>query len=253
MKSFSELYNQIPPDIIKFLLVTLFSLLIGLEQRRHHIADENESLFGTDRTFTLIGIFGFILYIINPQNLIPFLGGGIALTYMLSINYSNKIQIQKKFGITSLITALITYCLAPLVFTQPHWLVLSVVVSILVLTEMKGTLREFSIKIDNNEFITLAKFLVIAGIILPLLPDAPISEEINISPYKFWLAIVAVSSISYFSYLLKKFVFPNSGIVLTGILGGLYSSTATTIYFQRKARSWMKATKFQPPSYLRRP
>ncbi|MDE3214248.1 MAG: DUF4010 domain-containing protein, partial [Bacteroidota bacterium] len=75
-----------------------------------------------------------------------------------------------------------------------------------------------------------------AGVILPLLPDKPISPDFNISPYKFWLSIVAVSGISYFSYLLKKFVFPSSGILLTGILGGLYSSTATTIILAKKSK-----------------
>lgn len=231
-----EILRLIPPDIIKFILVTLFSLLIGLEQRRHYIKEEFESRYGTDRTFTLIGILGFVLYLVSPQTLIPFLGGGFAITVLLSIYYFRKITIQKKFGITSLVIALITYCLAPLVYTQPIWLVLLIVVCVLVITELKETLFQFSEKFDDNEFITLAKFLVIAGVILPLLPDKTISADFNFSPYKFWLAIVAVSGISYFSYLLKKFVFPDSGIILTGILGGMYSSTATTIILARKSK-----------------
>lgn len=231
-----EILHIIPADIIKFILVTLFSFLIGLEQRRYHIKLEFESLFGTDRTFTLIGILGFILYVIGPQTLIPFLGGGAAIAVLLAVYYFQKIQVQKMFGLTSLIIALITYCLAPLVYTQPHWLVLLIFISVLVLTEIKETLFEFSKKFDNNEFITLAKFLVLAGVLLPLLPDNAISETINISPYKFALAIVAVSGISYFSYLLKKFVFPESGIILTGILGGMYSSTATTFILARKSK-----------------
>lgn len=233
---FEEITRIIPSDIIKFIIVTLFALLIGLEQRRHHIKEEFESLFGTDRTFTLIGILGFILYIISPQTLYPFLGGGAIISILLSIYYYQKINTSKMFGITSLIIALITYCLAPLVYTQPQWLALLIVVIVLVITEMKETLFEFSKKFDNDEFITLAKFLVLAGVILPLLPDKPISATINISPYKFWLAIVAVSGISYVSYLLKKFVFPQSGIILSGILGGLYSSTATTIILARKSK-----------------
>ena len=228
--------NHIPPDIINFFLVALFSLLIGLEQRHRHIKEEIESLFGTDRTITLIGILGFILYRIDPQTLIPFLGGGVTVATLLAIYYYQKIRLQKKFGLTSLIITLITYCLAPLVYTQPNWLVLLIVVSVLVLTELKDTLFRFSEKFDNKEFTTLAKFLVLAGVILPLLPVKPISPEINISPYKFWLAIVAVSGISYLSYLLKKFVFPKSGIILTGILGGLYSSTATTIILAKKSK-----------------
>jgi len=82
----------------------------------------------------------------------------------------------------------------------------------------------------------LAKFIAFAGVILPLLPDQPISAQIPISPYNLWLAVVVVSGISYISYLLKKFVFPDSGIMLTGILGGLYSSTATTVIIARREK-----------------
>ncbi len=228
--------HSIPPDIIKFSIVTLFSLLIGLEQRRHHIKEEFGTLFGTDRTFTLMGILGFILYIISPQNLMPFLGGGLVMAGLLAVYYFQKMKIHQLYGVTSLVTALITYCLAPLIYTQAAWLVFLIVVSVLVLIEIKETLFEFSKKFDNNEFLTLAKFLVLAGVILPLLPDKIISDEINISAYKFWLAIVAVSGISYLSYLLKKFIFPQSGMLLTGILGGLYSSTATTIILARKSK-----------------
>ena len=173
----------------------------------------------------------------------PFLGGGSVIAVWLAIFYYQKTQQKKKFGITSLVIALITYCLAPLIYTQPDWLVILILVILLVITEIKESLLKFSKTFDNKEFITLAKFLVIAGVILPLLPDAPISAEINISPYKFWLAIVAVSGISYFSYLLKKFVFPDSGIILTGILGGMYSSTATTIILAKKSKEMPESNK----------
>ena len=235
MQHVPEILHFIPDDSIKFLLVSLFSLLIGMEQRRHHLEETEESLFGTDRTFALIGILGYILYMLNPKNLVPFIFGAGVLGVLLAIYYYQKMRIHNRFGMTSLFIALITYCLAPLIYTQPNWLVILIVVIVLVITEMKETLFRLSKKFDNDEFITLAKFLAVAGVVLPLLPDTPISNEINISPYKFWLAIVVVSCISYVSYLLKKFVFPNSGIILTGILGGLYSSTATTIILARKS------------------
>ncbi|VAW24683.1 hypothetical protein MNBD_BACTEROID04-1743, partial [hydrothermal vent metagenome] len=102
---------------------------------------------------------------------------------------------------------------------------------------------KISQKISNTEFITLAKFIIIAGIILPILPNEPIFSFISISPYKFWLAIVAVSTISYISYLLQKYVFQNAGLLLTGILGGMYSSTATTIVLARKSKEGSTASK----------
>ncbi len=230
------LLHNIPPDLIRFLLVAVFSLLIGLEQRRHFIKEVPETVFGTDRTFTLIGIAGFILYCISPKDLLPFLVGGLILGGLLGIYYFQKMKLHQMFGMTSLVTAIITYSLAPLMYTQPKWLVLLVVVCVLVITEIKESLLKFSQKFDNTEFSTLAKFLVLAGVILPLLPDEPISAAINISAYKFGLAIVVVSAISYISYLLRKFVFPETGILLTGILGGLYSSTATIVILARKSK-----------------
>ncbi len=230
-----ETFLHIPKDLIHFLLVVIFSLLIGLEQRKLHIDTGFELLFGTDRTITLIGIFGFILYILMPQNLFLFFAGGFVLLVLLGIYYYNKIKIKNQWGLTSIIIALITYCLAPLVYSEPKWMVMLVVVTILIVVEMKESFFNFTKKFDKSEFTSLAKFIIIAGIILPLLPHDPISKVFNISPYQIWLSIVAVSGISYFSYLLRKFVFPNSGIILSAILGGLYSSTATTIILAKKS------------------
>lgn len=161
----------------------------------------------------------------------------ITITVLLAVYYQGNIREKQKFGITSLIIALITYCLAPLIYLQPSWLVILIVVMVLWLTEQKESFLNFTKKFDDWEFVPLTKFLVIVGVILPLLPDKPISVIINISPYKFWMAIVAVSGISYFSYLLKKFVFPKSGILLKGVLGGLYSSTAATLSWQEKVKN----------------
>jgi len=228
-----SLQHLIPEEFIRFLLVVIFSLIIGLEQRRHHITENEAQLFGTDRTFTFIGLFGYVLFIAGPKSYLPFLTGLVIVGILLAIQYFHKIRQYNYFGLTSSILALLTYCLPVMVFTQPVWLLLLFVVVILILTELKGDLISISKKASEEEFITLAKFIAFAGVILPLLPDNPISDQIPVSPYRLWLAIVVVSGISYISYLLKKFVFPDSGILLTGILGGLYSSTTTTVIIAR--------------------
>jgi uncharacterized membrane protein (DUF4010 family) len=231
-----NLIEMIPQDLINFVLVSIFSFLIGLQQRSYHGEEEHQYLFGTDRTFTLLGIFGFILYVLSPFNLIPYMLGGLVFAFLLGIYYFQKIVIQKQFGMTSILTGLITYCLTPLVYLQPPWLVLTVVVTVLVLVEIKEDLFHFSKKIGNKEFTILAKFIIIAGIVLPLLSNKPLTEFIHVSPYKIWMAIVVVSAISYLSYIIKKFIFPKSGIILSAILGGLYSSTATTVILAKKSK-----------------
>jgi len=231
-----DFFDFIPQELIYFIEVLIFSLVIGLEQRRHHSGEDESLLFGTDRTFTFIGLLGYILFIADPNSFFPFITGFVITGLLLGIHYFQKISQNNNYGLTSTILALLTYCLPVMVFTQPGWLVLFFVVVLLILTEMKSSLIDLTKKASEEEFITLAVFIALSGVILPLLPNENISEQIPVSPYKIWLSIVVVSGISYVSYLLKKFVFPDSGVYLTGILGGLYSSTATTLILARREK-----------------
>ena len=229
--------ENIPEEFTNFVLVTLFALIIGLAQRRLHPSNEEFKPFGTDRTFTFIGILGYILCMITPLQYDLFLGGGLAIIIFLSIYYYFRLVNFKVYGITTIVIGILTYCLAPLIITQPKWLFMLVVVTILIFTELKESFGEMSKQFDKYEFLTLGKFLVIAGVILPIIPDQQFVSFINITPYRVWLAVVVISTISYISYLLKKFVFKDSGIIISGILGGLYSSTATTIILSKKSRT----------------
>ncbi|MDR0938022.1 MAG: DUF4010 domain-containing protein [Mediterranea sp.] len=233
-----QLYTYLPRELVTFVLVTLFSLLIGLSQRRISLKREGETtLFGTDRTFTFIGILGYLLYMLDPKELHLFMGGGLVLGGLLGLNYYVKQTRFHVFGITTILIALITYCMAPIVATQPSWFYVMVVVVVLLLTEMKHSFTELAQRMKNDEMVTLAKFLAISGIILPILPDTTVIPGIDLTPYTIWLATVVVSGISYLSYLLRRYVFHQSGILMSGIIGGLYSSTATISVLARKSRS----------------
>ena len=233
-----QLYNYLPRELVTFLLVTLFSLLIGLSQRKISLKREGETtLFGTDRTFTFIGILGYLLYILDPMEMRLFMGGGAILGVLLGLNYYVKQSQFHVFGVTTIIIALITYCIAPIVETQPSWFYVMVIVTVLMFTEMKHTFTEIAQRMKNDEMITLAKFLAISGIILPMLPNENLIPGINLTPYSIWLATVVVSGISYLSYLLKRYVFRESGVLVSGIVGGLYSSTATISVLARKSKN----------------
>lgn len=243
-----QLYSYLPRELVTFILVTLFSLLIGLSQRRISLKREGETtLFGTDRTFTFIGILGYLLYILDPTDMSLFMGGGAVLGVLLGLNYYVKQSQFHIFGITTIIIALITYCIAPIVATQPSWFYVMVIVTVLMLTEMKHTFTELAQRMQNDEMITLAKFLAISGIILPMLPDKNLIPDINLTPYSIWLATVVVSGVSYLSYLLKRYVFHESGVLISGIVGGLYSSTATISVLARKSR---KASEQEVTDYV---
>ncbi|MDR2653379.1 MAG: DUF4010 domain-containing protein, partial [Prevotellaceae bacterium] len=232
-----EHFLHIPDNYIQLFLVVMFSLIIGLSQRKLQLkSDEHEPFFGSDRTFTLIGILGYILYIINPETKIFWGCGGAGLLILLGFNYYFKLYHLRRYGLTTIVIACITYCIPALIMTQPVEFSLLVLVVVLLLTEMKETFISVAGRMNNDEFLTLAKFIVIAGIVLPVLPDEQIYEGINLTPRNVWLATVIISGMSYASYLLQKFVFQNSGLIVSGILGGLYSSTATTVVLSRKSK-----------------
>lgn len=234
----NNLLQLVPHEFVNFVLITVFSLIIGLIERNHHHNDTDEQkLFGTDRTFTFIGILGYLLLLTDKYTLLPFLGGGIIIASLLIVYYINKIKHYSDFGITTILVALITYCIPLMLETQPFWLFLLVMVVVIVFVESKDLFASFSEKLDRKEFLTLAKFIIMAGLILPIVPNEPLVSYLSISPFKIWLAVVVISSISYISYLLRKFVFKNSGIILSGILGGFYSSTATTVVMARKLKN----------------
>ena len=233
----AQYLEYVPQEMINFLLVTLFSLLIGLSLHRLNLNKESERiLFGTDRTFTFIGILGYLLYILDPESFRLYIFGGVLLGVLLAIHYFVKQSQFHLFGVTTIVIALITYALPPIVVTQPSWFYVMVVVAVLLFTEMKHTFAELAQRMKNDEMVTLAKFLAISGIILPILPDENLLPDINLTPYTVWLATVVVSGISYLSYLLKRYVFRESGTFVSGIIGGLYSSTATISVLARKGK-----------------
>ncbi len=244
--NFEQFLPDVPQNYIQLFLVIAFSLLIGLSQRKIQLkSSENEAFFGSDRTFTLIGMLGYILYIIDPSTKIFWGIGGCGLLLLLACNYYFKLYHLKRYGLTSIVIACITYCIPAIVMTQPLPFTLLVLVVVLLLTEMKETFISVANKMNSDEFVTLAKFLIIAGVILPLLPDERIFAAVNLTPRNIWLATVIISGMSYVSYLLQKFVFRNSGLIVSGILGGLYSSTATTVVLSRKCKNAPEALHFQ--------
>ncbi|MBR4713416.1 MAG: DUF4010 domain-containing protein [Paludibacteraceae bacterium] len=232
-----ETNDILSSDLLKFVLVTLMSLVIGLSQRKLYLKEEDSKhAFGADRTFTLIGILGYILYVAGSGSIVPFLCGGVTLTLLFVAYYIHKIFVQKSYGITSIVIALITYCLAPVVCEKDPWMAILVVVAVLILTEMKDKFIQFTKSMNDEEFINLAKFMIIAGVVLPMLPKTELIEGSGLTPYSIWLATVVISGISYASYLVKKYVFKDGGVIITGILGGIYSSTATCIILGKKAK-----------------
>ena len=97
----------------------------------------------------------------------------------------------------------------------------------------KWLLRSF-VRIAPQEILPFAKFLLLTGVLLPVFPNQEFGR-FHINPFKTWVVVAAVSTISYGSYVLQKVTKQQGGVVLAALLGGAYSSTVTTIVMARRA------------------
>jgi len=130
-------------------------------------------------------------------------------------------------GITTEVAAFLTFALGLLCFTDEGMLVAPIFAMIITtLLAVKPHLHQFAHRISEKELINTLKFLIIAFVILPLLPDQVMGPLAVFNPFQIWLMVVFISAISFTGYILMKFIGPERGLSVTGIVGGLVSSTA---------------------------
>lgn len=222
----------------KILLVLFLSFLIGLEREEHKNGETYA--FGGVRTFPLIGLIGYIMALLSGPQLIPLAFGFAVMGALFVVSYVHKLSTQKYSGITTEVSALVTYLLGALVYRDELWIAATIAVAGMLLLELKATLEGLTRRIPPEEIFTFTKFLLLTVVILPALPRASFTQ-FDINPFKTWLVVVAVSTVSYGSYVLFKLKSGSRGVLLSALLGGAYSSTVTTIALARRS-----ATEKQP-------
>lgn len=222
------------PSLFQGLLLTLgMSLLLGLGLREYYLVRPPVIQVGTTRTIMLTAILGYALWVMAPLGY-PYALGLLVLGGWLGLFYYRKLSLDGR-GFLGMLFILIGYALGPLTVTVPSWLVVAIGISALFILNSRDKIIDLSERMSNREIITLAKFLVLSAVILPMTPLEPIGTMLPISLHATWLAVVVISGISYVSYLAQTYFCRGSGIMLTGAIGGLYSSTAASIVIARQS------------------
>ncbi len=225
-----------PPVITAFLLTVSMSLLLGLGLREYYLVNQKRIVFGTTRTCMLIGLVGFVLFHLQPAGLL-YLAGLLLLGVWLGVFYRYKLD-QGQTGLIGLLLALISYTVGPVSLTLPYWFLILYTIAALFILNAKENIHLLTLRMANEEIITLAKFLVLSGVILPLTSREPLAPFLPVSLHQTWLAVVVISGISYLSYLMQAYFVKSRGILLTGAMGGFYSSTAATLVVSRQSHRY---------------
>ncbi len=194
---------------------------------------------GGVRTFPLLALAGAGFYLLEPSRALPFAAGLLALGGWLFLYYRSRLGGGDQTAESGLVVPacnLLAYLLGPVTLWAPIWVGVSFAVAAVLLLGAREPLHALARQIPAGETATLGKFLILTGIVLPLLPNEPVTRLAAITPYQVWLAVVAVSALSYGSYLAQRYALPRRGSMLAALLGGLYSSTATTVVLARRLR-----------------
>ncbi|MBN1488194.1 MAG: MgtC/SapB family protein [Anaerolineae bacterium] len=225
-------------QIYYFAVATIMGALIGLEREYAHVKPSKE-LFGGIRTYALIGMSGCISALLSTLHMsaIPLMLSGTTLTLLIAISYFTETK-KGKLGMTSQVSAILTFLMGAICYWGQIELAAAIAVTITSLLSIKPETRNFVKKLTDEDIYAILKFAIITAIVLPILPDKnygiPPLDIIN--PYNIWLMVVFISGIGFLGYTLIKLVGAQRGIELTGLVGGIASSTAVTISLSERSK-----------------
>ena len=222
----------------RFGIALIIGILVGLERERSAQQTNQELLAGV-RTFALFALAGCTAALLSELLKSPWpfvlvaviIGGLLAVAYFVSSG-------RKGHGLTTEVSAVVTILLGGLCYWDYLALAAAIGVVMTILLSFKLELHRFAQQISAEDIYATLKFAVITTVILPVLPNQslgpPPFDVLN--PYRIWLMVVFISGISFLGYVLMKLVDAERGIGLTGLLGGLVSSTAVTMSLAERSQ-----------------
>jgi len=219
---------------LRFAVALALGFLVGLE-RESTKAEHSGRVMAGVRTHPMIAMFGFAcawLFQMGVTYLLP--AAMLGLVILTSINYAAKIK-EQHFGSTTEISILLTFVTGALALLVDIWAAMAVGISNAILLSEKAALETWVQKLDKVEFLATLKFLTVTLIVLPALPDQAYTAY-QLNPTRIWQIVILVSTIGFVGYILSKRFGEKAGLWLSGVLGGVVSSTAVTVAVGRIAQ-----------------
>ena len=217
-------------------LALVIGLLIGAERGwQERSAIEGERVAGI-RTFGLLGLLGGLWALLAQELGTILLGFSfLAVTLLMIVAHFLDVRADRDVGITTVIAGLLTFVLGATAVQGHEAVAAAGAVITAVILSLKSFLHGWLKKLEESELFAALKLLLISVVILPWLPDRGYGPWNAVNPYEIWWFVVLVAGISFAGYLAMKLAGATRGILLTGVLGGMVSSTAVTLNFARLA------------------
>ncbi len=226
--------------LARFGAALALGLLIGTQREFQHRREANgsSSPYAGIRTFPLLALAGGLGALLSATFGSPWVVAAVLLAVGAFAVAAYRAGVARgDVGLTTEVATLVTTLLGALCLSADLGVVVAVGVAVAILLELKPESRRFVKALREDELEAALKFAAVSALILPVLPDetyGPPPFDV-VSPFKVWLMVVFISGISFLGYVLTKVVGATRGVGLTGLVGGLASSTATTLSFAERS------------------
>ncbi len=233
----NELLTWLPPELAslpRYAVALMLGLLMGLERERSPAAKAGL------RTFALTALFGVLAAHLATTLGTPWLIGAGLLTVggiIVTAYLRAPQEPDGDPGTTTMAALVLCYGLGVLVWHEEFQLAVMLAIVATTLLYFKPELRGMSQKLSRRDLLSMLQFAVLALIILPLLPNENYGPYGALNPYQIWWMVVLIAGVSLAGYAALRLVGQERGAAMLGVLGGLVSSTATTLSFTRHARA----------------
>jgi uncharacterized membrane protein (DUF4010 family) len=231
----NELIAWLPPELAslpRYVVALAIGLLMGLERERNPAAKAGL------RTFALTALLGVLSAHLATAVDAPWLiaVGLFLVGAMMIAAYLHATQVDGDPGTTTVVALLLCYGLGVMVWHDEVQLAVMLGIAATTLLYFKPELRGMSQHLSRRDLLSVLQFAVLSLIILPLLPDQNYGPYGALNPYQIWWIVVLIAGVGLAGYAALRIVGQQRGAVMLGLLGGLVSSTATTLAFSRHAR-----------------
>jgi uncharacterized membrane protein (DUF4010 family) len=227
----------VPPELEplpEYLTALAIGLLIGLERERNPTAKAGL------RTCALVALAGAISAALAASFDAPSIvaaGAAAVALMMIAANYERAGEPPEADpGTTTVAAVLVCYLLGALTLAGQARLAVILAILAAVLLYFKPELGGVARRLERRDVVSMLQFAVVAFVVLPLLPDRGYGPYAALNPRHIWLMVVLISGLSLAGYVALRVVGREHGAMLLGLLGGLVSSTATTLAYSRHVR-----------------
>jgi uncharacterized membrane protein (DUF4010 family) len=232
-----EIITWLPAELDslpRYVVALAIGLLMGLERERNPAAKAGL------RTFALTALFGVLTaHLATALGEQWLIAAGLLLVgaMMIAAYLHAPQQPEGDPGTTTVAALMLCYGLGVLVWHDEIQLAVMLGIAATMLLYFKPELRGFSQRMSRHDLLSILQFAVLALIILPLLPNRNYGPYGALNPYQIWWMVVLIAGVGLAGYAALRLVGQQRGAVMLGVLGGLVSSTATTLSFSRHARA----------------